>query len=74
MLAEGDLVATRKTFRGTHQGPFMGLEPTGKQVEIGLIDIVRVVDGRVTEHWNAVDNLGLLQQLGVLPPPGQAPG
>ena len=74
MLAEGDLVATRKTFRGTHQGPFMGLAPTGKQVEIGLIDIVRVVDGRVTEHWNAVDNLGLLQQLGVLPPPGQAPG
>jgi predicted SnoaL-like aldol condensation-catalyzing enzyme len=39
-----------------------------------MIDIVRVVDGRVTEHWNAVDNLGLLQQLGVLPPPGQAPG
>ena len=74
MLAEGDLVATRKTFRGTHQGPFMGLAPTGKQVEIGLIDIVRVVDGRVTEHWNAVDNLGLLQQLGVFPPPGQAPG
>jgi predicted ester cyclase len=73
MLAEGDLVATRKTFRGTHQGPFMGLAPTGKQIEIGLIDIVRVVDGRVTEHWNAVDNLGLLQQLGVLPPPGQAP-
>ena len=74
MLAEGDLVATRKTFRGTHQGPFMGLAPTGKQIEIGLIDIVRVVDGRVTEHWNAVDNLGLLQQLGLLPSPGQAPG
>jgi predicted ester cyclase len=74
MLAEGDLVATHKTFRGTHQGPFMGLAPTAKQVEIGLIDIVRVVDGRVTEHWNAVDNLGLLQQLGVFPPLGQAPG
>ena len=74
MIAEGDRVATRKTFRGTHQGAFMGLPPTGKPVEIGLIDIVRVVDGRVVEHWNAVDNLGLLQQLGLLPPPGQATG
>ena len=74
MLAEGDLVATRKTFRGTHQGEFMGIPPTGRHVAIGLIDIVRVVDGRVVEHWNVVDNLGLLQQLGVLPSPGQATG
>ena len=74
MIAEGDRVATRKTFRGTHQGAFIGLPPTGKPVAIGLIDIVRVVDGRVVEHWNAVDNLGLLQQLGVLQPPGQATG
>jgi predicted ester cyclase len=74
MIAEGDRVTTRKTFRGTHQGAFMGLPPTGKPVEIGLIDIVRVVDGHVVEHWNAVDNLGLLQQLGMLPSPGQATG
>ena len=73
MIAEGDRVATRKTFRGTHQGAFMGLPPTGKPVEIGLIDLVRVVDGRIIEHWNAVDTLGLLQQLGVLPP-GRATG
>jgi predicted ester cyclase len=74
MIAEGDLVATRKTFRGTHQGEFMGIAPTGRHVAIGLIDIVRVVDGRVVEHWNVVDNLGLLQQLGVLPPPGPTTG
>ena len=71
MLAEGDRVATRKTFRGTHQGDLMGLPPTGRRVEIGLIDIVRVVDGRVVEHWNAVDNLGMMQQLGAIPAPGQ---
>jgi predicted ester cyclase len=74
MIAEGDTVATRKTFRGTHQGEFMGIPPTGRRVAIELIDMVRVVDGRVVEHWNVVDNLGLLQQLGVLPPPGQATG
>ncbi len=71
MLAEADRVATRKTFRGTHQGDLMGLPPTGRRVEIGLIDIVRVVDGRVVEHWNAVDNLGMMQQLGAIPAPGQ---
>jgi predicted ester cyclase len=74
MIAEGDAVATRKTFRGTHEGEFMGIPPTGRHVAIGLIDIVRVVDGRVVEHWNVVDNLGLLQQLGVLPSPGHATG
>lgn len=74
MIAEGDTVATRKTFRGTHQGEFMGIPPTGRRVAIELIDVVRVVDGRVVEHWNVVDNLGLLQQLGVLPSPGQATG
>ena len=74
MIAEGDKVTSRKTFRGTHQGAFMGLPPTGKRVEIGLIDIVRVADGRIVEHWNAVDTLGLLQQLGVLSPSGQATG
>ncbi len=70
MLAERDKVVTRKTFRGTHQGDLMGLPPTGRRVEIGLIDIVRLEDGRVVEHWNAVDNLGLLQQLGAIPAPG----
>jgi predicted ester cyclase len=73
MIAEGDRVVTRKTFRGTHQGPFMGIPPTGKQVALGLIDIVRVVQGRVVEHWSEVDSLGLLQRLGALPA-GQAAG
>ncbi len=71
MVAEGDKVATRKTFQGTHQGEFLGIAPTGRQVAISLIDIVRLVDGKLVEHWNVVDNLGLLQQLGVVPAPGQ---
>ncbi len=70
MIAEGDKVATRKTFHGTHQGEFMGIPPTGQQVSIGLIDIVRIVDGRVVEHWAMGDNLGMMQQLGVIPQPG----
>ena len=64
MVAEEDRVATRKTFRGTHQGELMGIPSTGKVVAIGLIDIVRLVDGKVVESWSAADDLGLLQQLG----------
>ena len=66
-IAEGDKVVTRKVFYGTHSGPFQGIEPTGREVEIHLIDIVRVSDGRIVEHWNCVDRLGLLAQLGALP-------
>jgi predicted ester cyclase len=66
-IAEGDKVVTRKVFTGTHLGAFQGIEPTGRQVEIHLIDIVRVVDGKIVEHWNCVDRLGLLAQLGAMP-------
>jgi C-1 hydroxylase len=72
MVAEGDRVATRKTFRGTHRGELMGIPPSGKAVAIGLMDFVRLVDGKVVESWNAADDLGLLQQLGVLAPIGPA--
>jgi predicted ester cyclase len=66
-VAEGDKVVTRKVFTGTHLGAFQGIEPTGREVEIHVIDIVRVADGRIVEHWNCVDRLGLLAQLGALP-------
>jgi steroid delta-isomerase-like uncharacterized protein len=72
MVAEGDKVATRKTFHGTHQGEFMGISPTGHQVSIGLIDIVRIADGKVVEHLSMGDNLGMMQQLGVIPTPEQS--
>jgi steroid delta-isomerase-like uncharacterized protein len=70
MLAEGAKVATRKTFHGSHQGEFMGIPPTGQQVSMELIDIVRIADGRVVEHWAVGDNLGMMQQLGIVPRPG----
>jgi predicted ester cyclase len=71
-VAEGDKVVTRKVFHGTHQGDLMGIQPTGRQVEIRVIDIVRIRDGKIAEHWNVVDQLGLMRQLGVLPEPAAA--
>jgi steroid delta-isomerase-like uncharacterized protein len=65
-VADDDKVVTRKTLRGTHQGEFMGLPPTGKTVDIAVIDILRVREGKITDHWNNVDQLGLMQQLGAL--------
>ena len=68
MIAEGDKVVSRKTYRGTHQGEFLGIPPTGRHITVGLIDMMRLVDGQVVEHWNVGDDLSMLQQLGVLPP------
>ena len=67
--AEGDKVWTRKTFHGTNDGEFMGMPPTGKQVSFDVIDVLRLRDGRFVEHWNVVDSLGLMQQLGAEPAP-----
>jgi len=50
-IAENDKVTTRKSIFGTHQGTLMGIEPTGKQIKIDVIDIVRVKNGRYFEHW-----------------------
>jgi predicted ester cyclase len=69
-LAEGDKVMTRKSFSGTHRGTFWGIPPTGKQVTIDLIDILRIADGQMVEHWNLVDWMGLMQQLQTTPPTG----
>lgn len=66
-LAEGDLVATRWTGRGTQQGELMGIPPTGKQITVSGITISRVKNGKVVEEWTNWDTLGMLQQLGVVP-------
>ena len=63
-IGEGDLVVTRKTFRGTHRGEFMGISPTGNRVALDVIDIIRITDGQLSEHWTSPDMLGLMQQLG----------
>lgn len=66
-FADGDRVATRWTARATHTGTFQGIPPTGKQVRMTAIDIDRIVNGKVVECWTNMDELGLLQQLGVIP-------
>jgi steroid delta-isomerase-like uncharacterized protein len=66
MIAEGDRVVVRQTFRGTHQGDFLGIAPTGKQVTTTEIEIFRVTNGKSVENWTNSDDLGLLQQLGVV--------
>jgi steroid delta-isomerase-like uncharacterized protein len=68
-VAEADRVVTRKTFHGTHQGHLMGIPPSGRPVSFDVIDILRVSDGRITDHWNLVDQLGLMRQIGALPAP-----
>ena len=70
MIAEGDTVVVRYTTRGTHQGNFMGIPPTGKQVSGTGIFIDRIVNGKAVEQWINGDDLGLLQQLGVVPAMG----
>ena len=70
-VAEGDRVALYHTFTGTHQGTFMGIAPTGKQVSFTTADFVRIVDGKQVEHRSVIDTFALLQQLGALPALGQ---
>lgn len=69
LIAEGDQVVARVTMTGTHTGNFWGMPPTGKQVRFTGMYLVRIADGRIVEHWGEEDGVGLLQQLGFLPPP-----
>jgi steroid delta-isomerase-like uncharacterized protein len=71
VVADGDTVAVRMTQRGTHDGTFMGFEPTGRTFEIEAMAFVRVEDGQITERRVQPDMLGLLQQLGVVDPIGE---
>jgi steroid delta-isomerase-like uncharacterized protein len=66
-LVDGDKVVTRKTFLGTQDGQFMGMPPSGRSVAFDVIDIVRVRDGLMVEHWNVVDSMALMTQLGAIP-------
>jgi steroid delta-isomerase-like uncharacterized protein len=71
-IAEGDKVVTRFMAQGTHQGPLMGMPPTQRRVTVTGIDILGFENGKITEHWGNRDDLGMMQQLGVIPSPGQA--
>jgi predicted ester cyclase len=77
MIAEGDKVMTRLSAYGTQTGELFGIPPTGKQVSMTAIAIHRIANGKIVEHWSELDNLGMMQQLGVVaspegPPPEQS--
>ena len=67
---DGDRVITRKTFHGTHRGPFMGIPGTGRPVAFDVIDIVTVRDGQLRDHRNVVDGLALMTGVGAVPAMG----
>ena len=74
MVAEGDMVAARFSARGIHQGVFMGLPPTNKSIIMTGIEIFRIKDGKINELWGEANLLGLMSQLGILPPMGDGQG
>jgi steroid delta-isomerase-like uncharacterized protein len=74
LIAEGDTVTARWAVRATHQGEFLGIPPTGKQAAVTGISISRYVGGKAVETWTNWDALGMMQQLGVIPPPGEGEG
>ena len=69
IIIRDDMVWGRMTGRGTHKGQFGPLFPTGKKFEIAVIDIMKFKDGKLIEHWGVPDRLGLMEQLGMKPPP-----
>ena len=70
IVAEGDRVVTRWSATGTHTGELMGIPATGKQVTVTGLDINRYSGGKSVEHWGQFDQMGMMQQLGVVPAPG----
>jgi steroid delta-isomerase-like uncharacterized protein len=71
LLAEGDKVVKVWTVNGTNKGDFMGIPATGKPIVIKGIEVFRIANGKIAELWASMDNLGMMQQLGVIPPMGE---
>jgi predicted ester cyclase len=69
VIEDGDRIATRGRFVGTHRGEFNGVPATGRPVDVKYIDVWRVEDGKAVENWVQMDLLGLLQQVGAVPAP-----
>jgi steroid delta-isomerase-like uncharacterized protein len=65
--ADGGLVTTYKTYHGTHQGTFLGVAPTGRKIQFETVDVMRVREGKITEHWGVANLFSLMQQLGAWP-------
>lgn len=67
LIAEDDKVVARTTMTGTHTGDFFGMAPTGRQVTLKGVHVMRIADDRVIEHWGSNDDLGMMRQLGAIP-------
>ena len=66
-IVADNMVTTFKTYHGTHSGDFLGVAPTGRKFSFITVDVMRVVDGKITDHWGAATLLDLMQQLGAVP-------
>ena len=71
MTADGDRVWDRLRVEGTNTGPIMGMSPTGRRMTVEVLDLTRFEGGKVVEHWGVADNLGMMQQLGLVPAVGE---
>ena len=70
-VAEGDTVVSRWTMRATHQGELMDIPPSGKRVEFTGVTVSRIEGGKIVEDWDIYTALGMMQQIGAIPEPGQ---
>jgi steroid delta-isomerase-like uncharacterized protein len=73
-VAEGDLVVTRWIARGTHQGEFMGVPPSGRRIEVSGMSMDRISGSRIVENWNNWEALEMMQQIGAIPESGEVAG
>ena len=73
VVAGDDLIAYRATLSGTHEGELLGMAPTGRAFRVQHMHMLRMRDGRACEHWATRDDLGMLQQLGIIPGPASPP-
>jgi len=71
-LADGDRVTTYKTYHGTHEGRLLGIAPTHRTVHFDSVDVMRVQNGKITDHWGVGNLLSLMQQIGAWSPPAAA--
>jgi len=66
VVASGDLLSARMMARATHEQDFAGFAATGKEVQVRVMGMIRIADGKIVEHWNVMDELALMQQLGLV--------
>ena len=74
LIAEGDKVVARWRSRATHRGNYMGIAPSGKEVQFMGISLYRIEEGKIAESWTVEDQYGLMRQIGAIGEPGQSQG